>query len=189
MKKTLAILLAILIFSSGILQPAFADKQNHGNEKRESKHHFREKEDKEKKGHELSGIIAAGFFVAANAAAVIGIVVRVLIRSTVIGQSAKDGASALIRFQQRYIRTYHYILNLLAAGVALLHWFLSKCSSLPLQQWGTAMAILWVISGVILKYRLVRQSLHRRLFQIHTSLYLPLALVSLIFLGHILMDD
>jgi hypothetical protein len=214
-RYNLVIILVCFLIHSIVVPPVFADKENNlkdqgrseknsteemeaedkrdKEEEREEKigeaKEEKEEKEKEREGDDFTGDVAAVLFGVGNANVLFGMVLRALSRSTLIGMKLKDTISALNRYQQKLLRRCHYILNPLAAATVSLHWYLSYCGVLTFQQWGTALAILLVISGLIIKYRLAPQSLRLRLFQIHTSPFMLLTVVSLVVLGHIFTDD
>lgn len=165
------------------------DKAEEREEKLREEKEEKGEEEKEREGDDFTGDVAAMIFGVGNVNVLLSIVLRTLSRSPLIGLTLKDSILALNRYQQRHIRRFHYILNPLAAATVSLHWYLSYCSVLTFQQWGTALAIFLMISGLIIKYRLAPQSLRLRLFQIHTSPLILLTVVALVFLGHIFTDD
>lgn len=180
MKWALIIILACFVLCSLGLDPALADDDKH---KVDTDEDESDDDKNEKKGDELTGYIAAVLFGMANVATAIGISARAMSRTARFGKTAKAIAVAVIR-----LRRCHYILNLSAAGVAMLHWFLSKCGVLSLQKWGMVMAVFIVITGVLVRYRIAPQPLQRRLFQIHTNLYVAMIVLTLVVFGHIMTD-
>jgi hypothetical protein len=206
-RYNLVIMLVCFLIHSIVVLPVFADQENNLKDQRTSEKNSteemeaednrdkaeereaKEEKEKEREGNDFTGDVAAVLFGVGNANVLFGMVLRALSRSTLIGMKPKDTMSALNRYQQKLLRRFHYILNPLAAATVSLHWYLSYCGVLTFQQWGTALAIFLVISGLIIKYRLAPQSLRRRLFQIHTSPLILLTVVALVFLGHIFTDD
>lgn len=216
-RRTLVIILVYTLINAIMAHHVFADEEKNITGKGRGEKHFREEKESENKkeeeedendeeeekeetirerdeaeeqeGDELTGDVAAVLFGLGNANVLLSIVLRALSQAPLTGLTLKDTVLALNRHQQRHLRRFHYILNPLAAGTASLHWYFSKCGTLTFQQWGTALAILLAISGLIIKYRLVPQSLRQRLFQLHTSPLILLTAVALVFFGHIFTDD
>jgi len=96
---------------------------------------------------------------------------------------------AFNRFQHRHLRKFHYLLNIAAIAVASLHWYLSESPSIAFQQVGMVLAIFLGFSGIMIKYRLLPQLLHRGLFNLHTSLFMAFAALILLMVGHLFIDD
>jgi hypothetical protein len=148
-----------------------------------------EKRNEKDKGDEVTGLIAAGLFCLANLSAIFSILSRYATRLPVGKEAFKNASLSFKRFQQKHLRRYHYLLNIAAIAIASLHWYLSKSAAVSLQQWGMGLSIFSVFSGIMIKYRLAPQLLHRGLFKFHTSLFMSLAAIALVVSGHVLIDD
>jgi hypothetical protein len=168
---------------------AAGDNRDHKAERDGHPGQEREEEEDEREGVGLTGYLAVVLFCAGNANALLSLVVRALSRLTLVGMNLKENLANLNRYLQKHIRKYHYLLNPLAAVAVSIHWYLTPRGVSIFQQWGTALAILLVISGFTLKYRLVPKLIRPRLFQLHTSPFMVAAFVSLVVLGHIVADD
>jgi hypothetical protein len=205
-----SILLMTCLLLNGIaFFPAFADGEKQDHYKGRDEHysraekerrggHYSERDDDDKnrkernekeKGDEVTGFIAAGLFFLANLSSIFGILSRYATRLPVGKEAFKNASLSFNRFQQKHLRRYHYLLNIAAIVIASLHWYLSKSAAVSLHQWGMGLSIFLVFSGIMIKYRLAPQLLHRGLFKFHTSLFMSLAAIALVVSGHVLIDD
>jgi hypothetical protein len=148
----------------------------------------KERNEKEK-GDEATALIAAGIFGLANLSAIFGILCRYALRLLGRRESYKNAFLTLNRFRQKHLRRFHYFLNIAAIAVASLHWYLSESVSFAFQQFGMILAFFLCLSGIMIKYRLLPQLLHRGLFNLHTSLFISLAALILLAAGHAFIDD
>jgi len=148
----------------------------------------KERNEKEK-GDEITGFVAAGLFGLANLSTIFSTLSRYLIRLHGSREAFKNALLAFNRFQHRHLRKFHYLLNIAAIAVASLHWYLSESPSIAFQQVGMVLAIFLGFSGIMIKYRLLPQLLHRGLFNLHTSLFMAFAALILLMVGHLFIDD
>ena len=172
-------------------------KRNRGHNSGGEKHYsegdhegVKDKERNEKeKGDEVTGFVAASLFVLANLSAIFSILYRYALRLLGRRESIKNAFLTLNRFQQKHLRRFHYFLNIAAIAVASLHWYLSEFASFAFQQLGLILTIFLCFSGIIIKYRLLPQLLHRGIFNLHTSLFISLAALILLAAGHAFIED
>ena len=174
------------------------DREKSRGHHREGGRHYSERDDDEKngkernekeKGDEVTGFIAAGLFGFANLSVIFSILSRYATRLLGSREAFKNALLAFNRFQQKHLRRYHYLMNIAAIAIASLHWYLSESASISFQQLGMVLAVFLGFSGIMIKYRLAPQLLHRGLFKFHTSLLMPLAVLALVVGGHVLIDD
>ena len=154
----------------------------------DSEKNGKERNEKET-GDEFTGFVAAGLFGLANLSVIFNILSRYAIRLLGSREAFKNAVLAFNRLQQKHLGRYHYLMNISAIAIASLHWYLSESFSISFQQLGMVLAVFLGFSGIMIKYRLVPQLFHRGLFKLHTSLFMPLAVLALIVSGHVLIDD
>jgi hypothetical protein len=182
--KASIFLMACLLLNGILFFPAFAERDEDEDEDKNG-----QEMNKKEKGDEVTGFIAAGLFGLANLPTLFSSLSRSLTPFVGDRKSFKNALSVFIRFQQKYLRRYHYLLNIAAIAVASFHWYLSEHASLSALQFGLVLAIFLGFSGVIIKYRFAPNSFHPAIFKFHASILVTLAMSFLVVGGHLLMDD
>jgi hypothetical protein len=139
-------------------------------------------------GHEATGQAAAWLFLAAN----LTIITSLLIKGTIRLFSVKFNIRIILeefnRLQRKYFRKWHYYLNPLAVGAALLHWALSVCPGQALPEWGLAGISLIALIGLLLKTKTTPKGLKKTAYALHTHPVFIIALLSILLSGHLMMD-
>jgi len=139
-------------------------------------------------GNETTGQIAAWSLAAANLTVALSLLVKGIRRFAPLRPEVKDSMGRFNSFQKKHLMRFHYLLNPLIAGVALLHWTLSRCKSTTLPEWGLLTMCALVLLGLILKFKLCPKSLMRNVYRVHTQPALFLFFVSVLVIGHLAMD-
>ena len=120
------------------------------------------------------------------------VAVSVLIKGINRCQSLDSGLkNALMRFnryQKNHLMGFHYVVNPLVLGVAFWHWLSSRCRSTVLPEWGLIVLVALVVMGLIVKFKLCPPKLRKSIYRLHTQPLVLLTMVTVLTLGHLLID-
>ena len=83
---------------------------------------------------------------------------------------------------------FHYLLNPLLLGVAVTHWALSRCRTTSLPEWGLLLMCCIALPGLLLKLKLCPGALLQKVYKIHTQPAVFIGVISLLVMGHIIVD-
>jgi hypothetical protein len=192
-KAKLIIAVLMLISLTGFLPwfslSGMADDRHsgRGHSERENSHDvsFPESDDE---GNETTGQIAAWLLAGANLTVALSIVIRWTNRFFPLWPVVKGSLSNFNRFQKKHLMRLHYYLNPVIMGVALWHWFESRCKTTALPEWGIFLMALVMVTGVLVKFKLCPSGLRKSIHRLHTQ---PLIFITLIFMltvGHTIVD-
>lgn len=172
----------------------FADGFNKGNrdfkghESREGyfsgENNFQEGAEGEK-GNEATGVIAAFLLVLANLTVLLSLILKGINSLFSLSTETKTSISALNRAQKKYLRRFHYILNPIAICIAIVHFYLSSCSSV-LPDLALILFLSLGILGLILKFQLSPKSTHKVIYGVHCSSITFSGMVLLLAIGHMI---
>jgi hypothetical protein len=140
------------------------------------------------KGNEVTGQSAAWILAAANLPALLSLLARALIRHTSLAGSIKERIKRFNQTQKRYLMPFHYLLNPLALLLALIHFSLSHCRSSSLPEWGLAVMAALAVIGILIKFKFAPKNIRSTIYRIHTN-PLPVGLlVTILLIGHSIVD-
>lgn len=196
-RKKALILLLYLIFCS-LVAPTY---QGQADDRKESKHqgkkteeHRLVKEDHGRKGdqgNETTGEMAAWIFGVANFPVALSIILKTLAKVNPPRSprlNLRDPLTKFNRQQKKYLMKLHYWLNPIALGIALTHFLLSTCRSTAFPEWGLGIMLVTASLGLIIKFKLSPASMRQSVFRFHTSPILLIATISIILIGHTIVD-
>jgi len=192
-KKAL-LLLICLVFCS-LLVPIY---QGQADDHKESKHqgkkteeHRLTKEDQGKKGdqgNETTGEMAAWIFGIANFPVALSIILKTCAKFIPPGMNLKEPITRFNRQQKKYLMKLHYWLNPIALSIALTHFLLSACKSTAMPEWGLVIMLATGLLGLMMKFKWSPASMRQRVFKFHTSPILLIAAISILLIGHTIVD-
>jgi len=184
---------ALLVFISMILcfflisvSESYADGHKEG--KHGIKNAYEHALKKSDHGNETTGEIAAWTFGVANFPVVLSIILKTLAKFIPPRFNLRDPLSKLNRQQKKYLMKLHYWLNPIAVGVALIHLSLSSCTSTAFPEWGLGVLLVTVLLGLMMKLKLSPASMRQGVYRFHTSPALLIAAVSILLIGHTIVD-
>jgi hypothetical protein len=188
MKRTL-IIIGIVLTCCLILT---AVASSYADEHSESKHHF-ERGYKQAEGREevvggASGQIAAWFFGIANFPVVLSILLKACGKAMPQSSNLKVAIDQINRRQKRYLTKLHYWLNPVAVGVAMIHFLSTKCEATAIPEIGLGVMLLVCVLGIMVTFRWLPASMRKAIFRLHTSPISLLAGISILLIGHSMVD-
>ena len=139
-------------------------------------------------GNETTGQFVAWSLAVANLTVALSIIIRGLKRFAPLGPEAKNTLSRFNSTQKKYLMRFHYLLNPVILGIAVVHWTLSKCKSTALPEWGLLIMAAMVTLGIILKFKLFQKDILRNVYKLHTHPVISILMISMILIGHLSMD-
>ena len=197
MVRIIFISLALLILQ---VPPSLllADDHKTGN-KHQNQHEIREEHnnhddhsggqvEKDAKGNEVTGQIAAWLLVSANLTVVFSIITKGANRLFPLKPQTKSLIKAFNQLQKKYLMRFHYVLNLLALCIAFFHFLLSSCRSSPLPEWGLLLVTMLVALGLVLKFKVAPGWMRRVVYRLHTTPATSSMMILLLVVGHLVSD-
>ena len=193
-KKKALLLLICLVFCS-LLVPIY---QGQADDHKESKHqgkkteeHRLTKGDQGKKGdqgNETTGEMAAWIFGIANFPVALSIILKTCAKFVPPGLNLREPITRFNRQQKKYLMKLHYWLNPIALSIALTHFLLSACKSTAMPEWGLVIMLATGLLGLMMKFKWSPASMRQRVFKFHTSPILLIAAISILLIGHTIVD-
>lgn len=193
-KKKALLLLICLVFCS-LLVPIY---QGQADDHKESKHqgkkteeHRLTKGDQGKRGdqgNETTGEMAAWIFGIANFPVALSIILKTCAKFVPPGMNLKEPTTRFNRQQKKYLMKLHYWLNPIALSIALTHFLLSVCKSTAMPEWGLVIMLATGLLGLMMKFKWSPASMRQRVFKFHTSPILLIAAISILLIGHTIVD-
>lgn len=144
--------------------------------------------DKGDHGDDTTGEVAAWMFGFANFPVALSVILKALAKMLPPGLNLQDPLAKFNRRQKKYLMMLHYWLNPVALGVALTHLSLSTCRSTAFPEWGLGVMLIAVLLGLMMKLKLSPASMRQRVFRFHTSPVLLIAAVTILLIGHTIVD-
>ena len=139
-------------------------------------------------GDEFTGNATAFLFIGSGLPVAIDLTSRSVIRYLPLTQSVKGFIQRANAVQRKYLMPYHTYLSILALCFGLLHLGLSNCIANPFPEIGLILAGVLVGTGLLIKVKKFPKILRKYLFQLHTSLIVSGALLTILLVGHLIMD-
>lgn len=140
------------------------------------------------KGDETTGEIAAWSLAAINLTVALSLLIRGVKRFAPVSPELKVSLTKFNQRQKKYLMPFHYYLNPVFIGAAILHWTKSQCKSTALSEWGLLTICIIAAFGIVLKFKLVSDTSLRNVYKVHTQPALFISVVSLVLIGHLIMD-
>jgi len=193
--KKKALLLVICLIFCSLFVPVY---QGQADDHKESKHqgkkteeHRLTKGDQGKKGdqgNETTGEMAAWIFGIANFPVALSIILKTCAKFIPPGMNLKEPITRFNRQQKKYLMKLHYWLNPIALSIALTHFLLSACKSTAMPEWGLVIMLATGLLGLMMKFKWSPASMRQRVFKFHTSPILLIAAISILLIGHTIVD-
>jgi hypothetical protein len=166
--------------------PSYAD--GHWESRRHFGSGYEQAEGREEGAGGASGQIAAWLFGIANFPVALSILLKAFGKLTPQSSNLKEAADKINRRQKRYLMKMHYWLNPVAVGVAIVHFLVTKCEATAIPEIGLGVMLLVCILGVMVTFRWSPASIRKTIFRFHTSPISLLAGISILLIGHSLVD-
>lgn len=184
-----ALLLLICLVFCSVLVSVY---QGQADDHKGSRHQLKKTEEhplkKDDHGNETTGEIAAWMFGVANYPVALSIILKTCAKFIPPGFNLKDPITRFNRQQKKYLMKLHFWLNPVALGIALTHFSLSTCRSTAFPEWGLSIMLVIVLLGLMIKFKLSPPSMRQRVFKFHTSPILLIAAISILLIGHSIVD-
>lgn len=193
------LLFSIFIFISVIANPSgrcsiasaddHLDHQYHRNDEDDLEEAFslsHHRQDNE--GNEFTGISAAWMMAAANITILLSFLTKGITR---FFSSPSEFHAMILQFnrsQKKYLMPFHCVLNIIGLLLALIHFFLSKCGSSVLPEWGLMIMTIMTVIGVSMKLNLPPKSIKKIIYQIHTNYFIVALFFVCLLIGHQMID-
>ncbi len=187
----ISILVAGILIIGGAMGKAIMADEHHSRQRHhienedQDRAHSRQKDDE---GNETAGQMAAWLLAAANLTVVLSLLIKWINRFKSLDSGIKTALLKFNRSQKKLLMPIHYWLNPLVFIILLWHWGASCCRSTALPEWGFIILVIIMGIGILLKFKLSPKFLRKGIYQIHTQPYALIALVTLVTIGHFLMD-
>ena len=191
--KALFLLICLVICSVlvSVYQGQADDHKGSKHQLKKTDEHPLKKGDNGKKGdhgNETTGEIAMWMFGVANFPVALNIILKTCIKFIPPGLNLKDPVTRFNRQQKKYLMKLHFWLNPVALGIALTHFSVSTCRSTAFPEWGLSIMLVIVLLGLMMKFKLSPASMRQRVFKFHTSPILLIAAISILLIGHSIVD-
>jgi hypothetical protein len=139
-------------------------------------------------GNETAGQIAAWLLVVANLPVVLSVLIKWTNRYAPITMGLKNVLSGFNRFQKKHLMRFHFLLNPIVLVIALWHWLSSRCQSTAMPEWGLIVMVGLIALGMIMKLGLCPKPLRKGLYRLHTQPLVFAAMVTVLTIGHLIVD-
>jgi hypothetical protein len=139
-------------------------------------------------GDEFTGNATAFLFIASALPVVVDLSARWVNRYLPLHQTVKGFIQRLNGVQRKYLLPFHTYLSILALGFGFLHLGLSHCIANPFPEIGLILSGVLIGAGLLFKVKQLPKVLRKYLFQFHTSLIVSGLLITILFVGHSIMD-
>jgi hypothetical protein len=136
------------------------------------------------RGDESTGEITAWLFGVSMIPVGLDLFFRLLVRLNFLGQTSNGFLLRVNAFQRKYLMPFHTYLSILALGLGILHLTRSSCVLNPLPEIGLILCGVFVITGLLIKWKVFKKSFGKALYKLHTSLIASGILVAILVVGH-----
>jgi len=147
---------------------------------------FTEPEEKDE-GDEFTGQVSAWLFGISCLPVAINLIAMRALRQGPGQSRVKEWIKRFNSWQRKHLMPSHTFLTLGALAVAGAHYLMSTCSSTFLPELGLLSMAILVGSGLLIKLKFGPPSFRKRNYQFHASLVISGALVTILFLGHVIV--
>jgi hypothetical protein len=141
-------------------------------------------------GDEFTGQTSGWLFGIGSIPVLLCLVARFINRRVSAQSTLKNTLAWFTRVNNKYFMPFHTYLSILALGLAILHLLFSSCPN-PFPEWGLIIAGILVVTGLIIKLRIAAKIFPKSVkyfYQFHASLVVSGILVSVLLIGHTIMD-
>jgi hypothetical protein len=179
----------VAVMGSTDMNPAIADDHHRGRSSGKVDSMFKQfSPGRHDEGNEATGQAAAWLFGIANVGIATSLLAKGVVRYAPMADQTRDRIKRMNQKQKRYLMPLHYFLNPVALSLALTHFIMSSCRSTVLPEWGLVLMASFIGVGIMVKFKMCPMALRRGIYRIHTS-PLPLAaLLTILFIGHSIVD-
>ena len=186
------LLILILTFR---LSPSLVLADGHERERRDSRqyeirkgHDDKQGDNKDDKGHEVTGQLALWFLVAANLNVAVSIISKGANRFLPLWLKTKSLINRYNQIHKKHLMRFHYILNPIGFIIAFFHFLLSSCRSSPFPEMGLLLMTLIVSLGLMLKFKVSPKWIWKFVYRLHTSSATFSGLIFALAIGHLIVD-
>ena len=144
--------------------------------------------EKDAKGNEVTGQIAAWLLFSANLTVVFSIITKGANRLFPLRPQTKSLIKAFNQAQKKCLMRFHFLLNPIALCLAFFHFLLSSCRSSPLPEWGLLLVTMLVALGLVLKFKAAPGWMRRVVYRLHTTPATSSMMILLLVVGHLVSD-
>jgi hypothetical protein len=139
-------------------------------------------------GDEFTGEVTAWLFCASMIPVGLDLLFRFLLRLGFLGEASKRFINRINCVQKKFLMPLHTYLSTMALGLGILHLTLSSCVLNPLPEIGLYVSGFLVITGLLIKWKVVPKSTFKVLYKFHTSLIVLAFLYVILIAGHSVME-
>jgi hypothetical protein len=132
--------------------------------------------------------VTAWLFCASMIPVGLDLLFRFLLRLGFLGEASKRFINRINCVQKKFLMPLHTYLSTMALGLGILHLTLSSCVLNPLPEIGLYVSGFLVITGLLIKWKVVPKSTFKVLYKIHTSLIVLAFLYVILIAGHSVME-
>ncbi len=143
---------------------------------------------KEDEGNEVTGQTAAWLLVSANLTVALSILMKGVSRYFPLEPGTRSSINKMNQLQKRYLMRFHFVLNPLALGMAVLHFLLSSCRKSSLPEWGLVFVTMMVLLGLMVRFKVTPRWLRKQVYRLHTGFVTFSTMIILLVAGHHLID-
>jgi len=137
-------------------------------------------------GDEVTGEITAICLIISLMPVIFGLLSRLIIKLS-NNQELKSKINQLNYSQKKYLKYFHYYLTPFALVLDILHFSRSSCNSNILPDMALFIMALFVVSGLLFKFKLLPENMRIKIINIHTSYIGILLFLFVLILGHRLL--
>jgi hypothetical protein len=138
-------------------------------------------------GDEFTGEATAWLFGASMIPVGLDLIFRFLLRLGFLGEASQGFIKRINCTQKKYLMPLHTYLSILALGFGILHLTRSSCALNPLPEIGLYVSGALVVTGLLIKWKVVPKSIFIVLYKLHTSLIVSGVLLVILVAGHSVM--
>lgn len=191
----LIVLMSLTVWLAPSLAIADDHEKGHNNFKKHEigKEHDDQYDDKREgnkddEGNEATGQTAAWLLVAANLTVALSILMKGVSRFFPLKQETISSIKRFNQLQKKYLMRFHYVLNPVALCIAIYHFLLSSCPSIPLPEWGLILLTVMVFLGIMVKFKASPKRIKGFVYRLHTSQAAFSAVILVLVVGHLVVD-
>ncbi|HBZ55598.1 MAG TPA: hypothetical protein DEO88_09345 [Syntrophobacteraceae bacterium] len=140
------------------------------------------------KGNEFTGQTAGWIFAAANLPVALSLLLKGAASFVPLAPESRDSLKRFNQRQKKHLMRFHYILNPVAAIMALVHFSLSSCRSSALPEWGLVGTASLVLLGMAMKFKISPVRMRKTVYQIHTNPISAGLVLTVLLIGHSIVD-
>jgi hypothetical protein len=142
----------------------------------------------ESKGNDTTGQAAAWFAGIGALPVAMDLVTRRVILQAPWNAINKARIGQFIKASRKFLMPFHTYLSILALTLGITHLFLSSCAGNPFPEMGLILMGILMITGLVFKFKLGPAVFRKWVYKFHASLIVSGILVTILLVGHTLMD-